>query len=163
MLQPIHPEADTLLRSAATVMLLSVIGLFFSPRRGFAELQEDVSSFNQTTQTLSRTGHFGTVCAFGSFLMHRPVGRKNTQSAEVRLCRSPCRRTFNPQYLECDQCGLNIESSAAVEMETEDKEAGGELTPSIGIEKSSSVPDKLGLLCGILDRGPSTKNKINGR
>lgn len=29
MLQPIHPEADTLLRSAATLMLLSVIGLFF--------------------------------------------------------------------------------------------------------------------------------------
>lgn len=29
MLQPIHPEADTLLRGAATLMLLSVIGLFF--------------------------------------------------------------------------------------------------------------------------------------
>lgn len=54
-------------------------------------------------------------------------------------------------------------------MEMEDKEVGGELTPSIGIDcqgkkrPSSSVPDKLGLLCGILDRGLSTKNKINGR
>lgn len=106
MLHPIHPGADTLLRSAATLMLLSVIGLFLSPRRGFAELQEDVSSFNQTAQTLSRTGDFGKVCAFGSFLIQRPVGCNSTQSGEVRLFRSPCRRTFNPQYLERDKCGL---------------------------------------------------------
>lgn len=48
-------------------------------------------------------------------------------------------------------------------MEVEDEEVGGELTPSIGIDcqgkkrLSSSVLDKLGLLCGIFDRGLSTK------